>query len=70
VGCTLKSLEDKDLQLANSDSATGDSGACAPACTLDPNSDPALAEIVEAWPALPDHIRLAISALVSAAKSV
>ena len=41
----------------------GVSTACTGACTSAQYSDPELAEVVAAWPSLPEHIRLAISAL-------
>ena len=43
--------------------------ACTPACTSEQETDHELALIAEAWPTLPEHIKLAIVALVQSASA-
>jgi hypothetical protein len=69
TGGTLQALENQGLASFLENTAQGvDPAACTQACTGAKFSDPVLAEIVAAWSTLPDHIRLAVSALVSTAK--
>jgi hypothetical protein len=68
AGRTDKSFENNDLQSGVSDSAQADPGACTAACTFGRHSDEALAEVVAAWPALPEHVKLAVLALIKMAQ--
>ena len=45
-------------------SASAESGAHDAPNTLQPPKDPDLVIVVESWPNLPEHIRLAINALI------
>jgi hypothetical protein len=61
---------DEGLELARQDSIFSDSDVCAaPGAALAPDSgpiDPGLAEVIDAWPGLPEAVRANILAMVRA----